>query len=102
MRRLPLALISSDTFEFYAPTSILEDLKNLHKKLLKISGYSENDLNFLKRILLKKIELIDLESITPKTWKKATGLVKDVDEFDTPFLAIALELVSLLWTGDKK
>jgi predicted nucleic acid-binding protein len=48
-----LLLNSSDTFEFYAPTSILEELENHHKKLLKISWYSENDLNFLKRIVLK-------------------------------------------------
>jgi predicted nucleic acid-binding protein len=97
-----LLLNSTDTFQFYAPTSILEELENHTKKLLKISGYSENDLNFLKRIVLKKIELIDLESISPKTWEKAIGLTKDVDEFDAPFIALSLELDSPLWTGDKK
>lgn len=29
-------------------------------------------------------------------------LVKDIDEFDVPFIALSLELKSPLWTGDKK
>jgi len=29
-------------------------------------------------------------------------LTKNVDEFDTPFVALSLELASPLWTGDKK
>ena len=78
---------SSDNFEFFSPTAIIQELEKHHKKLLKISGYSEKDLNLLKRILLKKIEIIDLESIPASTWNKAMELVKDVDEFDAPFIA---------------
>jgi predicted nucleic acid-binding protein len=96
-----LLLNSSENFDFYAPTSIIQELEKHHKKLLKLSGYSEKDIRFLKRILLKKIEVIDLESIAPSTWAKAFELVKDVDEFDTPFIALSLELDSPLWTGDK-
>lgn len=44
--------------------------------------------------------MIDLEFIQKSTWKKALKLTKDIDEFDTPF--IALELKAPLWTGDKK
>lgn len=29
-------------------------------------------------------------------------LVRDVDEFDAPFIALSLELDSPLWTGDKQ
>ena len=96
-----LLLNSSNNFNFFAPTAIIQELEKHHKKLLRISRYSENDLNFLKRILLKKIEIIDLESIAPSTWEKAIELVKDVDEFDAPFIALSLELDSPLWTGDK-
>lgn len=96
-----LLLNSSDTFDFFAPTYILRELEKHHRKLLKISGYLEDDLNFLKRILLKKIDLIDLETISPATWEKASELVKDVDAFDAPFIALSLELGAPLWTGDK-
>lgn len=36
-----------------------------------MSRYSENDMNFLKRILLKKIDIIDLESIAPVVLEKS-------------------------------
>ena len=97
-----LLLNSTDSFEFFAPTFILDELKNHHNKLLKISKLSEVELEFLKRILLKKIELIDLENLLSESWEKSMELVKDIDEFDAPFIAFSLELKSPLWTGDKK
>ena len=97
-----LLLNSLNTFEFYAPIAILDELDFHHQKLLQLSGFAENELNFLKRTILKKIDLIDLESIRESTWEKAIELTIDVDEFDAPFIALSLELDSPLWTGDKK
>lgn len=97
-----LLLNSSNTFHFYSPTYLLDELENHKKKLIKISGLSDKELNYLQRNLFKKIDLIDLESIRESTWEKAIELTKEVDEFDAPFLALALELESPLWTGDKK
>ena len=97
-----LLLNSSNTFDFYSPTYLLDELENHKKKLIKISGLSDKELNYLQRNLFKKIDLIDLESIRESTWEKAIELTKEVDEFDAPFLALALELESPLWTGDKK
>lgn len=97
-----LLLNSSDVFDFYSPTYILDELQNHKSKILKLSGYSVNDFKFLNRILFKKIDLIDMDSIQPSTWSKAIDLTKNIDEFDTPFVALSLELNALLWTGDKK
>lgn len=97
-----LLLNSSGIFDFYAPTYLLDELENHKEKLLKITGYSEKELDFLQRNLFKKIDLIDLESIRELTWEKAIELTKNVDEFDAPFIALALELDSPLWTGDNK
>ena len=97
-----LLLNSPDTFDFYSPSYILEELENHKKKLLKISRLSEKELDFLQRNIFKKVDLIDLESIRESTWEKAIELTKNVDEFDAPFIALALELESPLWTGDKK
>ena len=97
-----LLLNSSNTFDFYSPTYLLDELENHKKKLLKISGLSEKELDFLQRNLFKKVDLIDLESIREITWEKAIELTKNVDEFDAPFIALALEMDSPLWTGDKK
>lgn len=97
-----LLLNSSDKFDFYTPTYLLDELENHKLKLLKISGFSENELEFMKRNIFKKIELIDLEYISDSTWIKAIELTKNVDEYDAPFVALALELESAIWTGDKK
>jgi len=43
-----------------------------------------------------------LEAIRQTTWEKAIELTKNIDEFDTPFVTLSLELGSPLWTGDKK
>jgi len=95
-------ILNSDNLNFYSPTYVLEELEKHKEKLLKLSGYSAKDLEFLMRIVFKKIDLIDIESVKESTWAKSMELVKDVDEFDAPFIALALELDSPLWTGDKK
>ncbi|WP_432411439.1 PIN domain-containing protein [Rasiella sp. SM2506] len=97
-----LILNSSDVFDFYSPTFVLEELDNHRAKLLKITDLSKKELDFLQMMLFKKIDLIDLESIRTATFEAAVKLTKNVDKFDAPFIALALELESPLWTGDKK
>lgn len=97
-----LLLNSSTVFEFYAPTFILEELNNHHQKLMNISKLQDDEISFLKRTLLKKIELIDLAIISTKTWDESIKLLQNIDEFDAPFIALSIELSAPLWTGDKK
>ena len=81
---------------------ILDELEKHKFKIMKLSGFDESEINFLQRQIFRKVDLIDLEIIKEKTWEEAIFLTYDVDEFDTPFIALALELKSVLWTGDKK
>ncbi len=97
-----LLLNSDNHYEFYTPTYVLNELNRHEQKILSISGYSPDELNFLKRSIFKKIDLIDIESIHPQTLKRAIQLTEGIDEFDAPFIALALELDTYLWTGDKK
>lgn len=97
-----LLLNSRGKFDFYAPSTIVDELNTHHQKLLTLSNLSKNELDFLIRTTLKKIELIDLESIPKKTWEKALDFTQNIDQFDAPFIALCLELNSPLWTGDKK
>jgi predicted nucleic acid-binding protein len=97
-----LLLNSFEVFDFYAPSSILDELKNHQDKIRQLTDYSQDDLVFLKRILFKKIEFIDIENIDNITWEAALQLTNDVDEYDAPFVALSMELDAPLWTGDKK
>ena len=89
-------------FDFYAPRFILDELKKHHQKLCLTSTLSADELEFLKQAILSKVKLIDLDGIGKDSWEKALALVKGIDEFDAPFVALSIEMESLLWTGDKK
>ncbi|MEO1031225.1 MAG: putative toxin-antitoxin system toxin component, PIN family [Bacteroidota bacterium] len=97
-----IILDSLNKFDFYSPKFILEELVKHQSKILEISGYSVRDLKILQAVLFKKITLVEMEFIRESTFKKAYELTKGVDEDDTPFVALAMELESILWTGDKK
>ncbi|MGY6741713.1 MAG: PIN domain-containing protein [Cecembia sp.] len=97
-----LLLNSKGIFEFYTPTFIIEELDQNYDKLIKLSKFDSTNLDYLKLQIFKKIELIDVRNIAQPNWEQAFKLVMEIDEDDTPFVALSLELKSLLWTGDKK
>ncbi len=97
-----LILNSSGVFDFMSPNFVFEELGRHRSKLLKISNYNEQQLDFLMHSLFKNIDFIDLEYISEINWEKAIELVKNVDQFDAPFVALSLQTNALLWTGDFK
>lgn len=52
-------------------------------------------------MVLSTITFVPEESISEQAWLQAFALTKDIDEDDTPFIALAIELDAKLWTGDK-
>lgn len=52
--------------------------------------------------LLRTVTLYKENWIAPENWRRAYALCTDVDEDDTPHVALALELNALLWTGDRR
>lgn len=78
------------------------NLKNIIKNYLRYLDCLTLNSIFLKRTIMNKINLIDLESIPLTSWGEASELTKNVDEFDIPFIALSLALGAPLLTGDKK
>ncbi len=97
-----ILLNSDECFSFYAPDFLIEEIENHQLKIIKISGYTVDQLKKLKLILFKKICFMPISSVKTATFKNAHSVLKDIDVNDTPFLALAFELDALLWTGDKK
>lgn len=81
---------------------MIEELEKHHEKLKKISGLKDDEIKFLKRTVFHHIDFIDPEIIRPESWEKGFDLAKDIDENDTPFVALCLDINGSLWTGDKK
>ncbi|HZY39673.1 MAG TPA: PIN domain-containing protein [Mucilaginibacter sp.] len=75
----------------------------LHKsKLIKLSGYMEEDVDILLSTILKQIDFINEEIINTEYWQEAVRLTSGVDSKDVSFVALALQTGGWLWTGDKK
>jgi len=61
----------------------------------------EETLEFLTKIL-NRVTFINEENISIANCISAYHLCKDIDEKDTPFVALSLELEFELWTRDKE
>jgi len=93
---------SQDQFDFYSPELIEVELSKYSNKLIKATSMDRNQLNVAIREVFNKIQLISNDAISPEHWRGAFELAKNVDEKDTPFIAITLSMDAMLWTGDKK
>ena len=69
---------------------------------MKNTKINEIKLYELFNRIFEQIHFINEKLISIENRKTAYELCKDVDEDDTPFIALALEIDAFLWTGDKK
>jgi len=97
-----LLLNKPDGLQFIAPEYLLQELELHSKKILKLTGYSEEELTFVKSIITSSILFINEATIKINIWDEAYSYLFDIDEKDTPFLALTIDSDGLLWTGDKK
>jgi len=94
-------LLECENFSFYSCNFVFVELFKHKEKLLKLTHNKEEILTSLE-VILKRITLINEETISLFSRKRAYKLVKDVDLKDLPFVSLALELDAFLWTGDRK
>ncbi len=97
-----LLLNSQEEFKFYAPELMQGEIARYETKLLatsKLTSVQFKESNFR---IMAFIESISEDLISQTSWIKAAELTHDVDEDDTPFVALTIELNAILWTGDKK
>ena len=52
--------------------------------------------------LLSRVEFVSETSIPIGTWMEAYRLCRDVDEKDTPYVALALYAKAEIWTDDRE
>jgi predicted nucleic acid-binding protein len=97
-----LLLNYQDKVKFYAPEFLLTEIEKYSDKIEKISKQSSSNLIVTKILVLSAITFISEDLISQENWMDAFELTKDIDENDTPFIALAMQMKAKLWSGDKK
>ena len=87
---------------FFVCEQVVIELFKRKEKLVKASQLSEDEIVHYYQILLRHLNLYKEDLISLNNRAAAYLLCKDIDESDTPHIALTLELNGLLWTGDKK
>jgi predicted nucleic acid-binding protein len=81
-----------DNFVFFAPELLKEELQRYLPKIAAYTKLSQEDLINIRSIILSNINFVSEELISENSWVNAFELTKDIDEDDTPFIVLAIEL----------
>ncbi len=96
-----LLLNSKGTFEFIAPEYLHTELRKYYNKISVISKMSILEVEMIEYKITKPIIFMAEFNVPEKKWKLAEGLVKDIDDKDTPYVAFSLFYKCKIWSGDK-
>ena len=101
-RRSPLreALLMETGVRLYSPRFIFTELFKHKERLLAATELSEDELLEAVSALFSRLSFEDEGAIPLGDWIQARRLCADVDEKDTPFIALTIHLNARLWTED--
>ena len=83
-------LLESD-FEFYSPNFVFIELFKHKERMLRLCKLTENEFYIFLNGLLNKIHFINTDFISLKNKQLAYELCCDIDQKDTPFVALTLD-----------
>jgi len=99
-RRIYFEIIKN--FDLYAPDYVLKEIEKYKELLLVKTKLSKKELNSFLITLFKGITILPSIILDGTSRQKALELCWDVDEKDSPFVALAIEMNIPLPTNDKK
>ena len=88
--------------EFYSCKYTIVEIFKHKEKIVKCSKQAEEVVLEILYRILKNIHIVNEELISKERLMEAYDLCQDIDEKDSVFVALTLELDGVLWTGDKK
>jgi predicted nucleic acid-binding protein len=97
-----ILLSGSKYFDFYSVNYLKVEISSHAQKILKITGYSNDEFEEIYHLITRKIRFVDNVLLSDSSLLKAHKLLFDIDEDDTLFVALNNHLKSRLWTGDKQ
>ena len=87
--------------EAYSPDFILKEIEKYENFIIR-KTHVKNNFNHIIHNFFKKITIIPKIAISKNSFQVAYKLCKEIDEKDTPYVALSLELDAYLWSNDKK
>ena len=87
--------------QFLTPNFLFAEIFKYKEKILLHSTASEQEVYEYLILMLRKIHFIHEDWVSLGCRIEAHRLCNGIDEKDTPFLALALEMEGKLWTGDE-
>jgi predicted nucleic acid-binding protein len=85
---------------FCSPRFVFSELFKHKERILAATNLSEDELLDALNSLLASIQFVDESAIRIGDWMEARRLCSDIDEKDTPFIAMTIHLNGRLWTAD--
>ncbi|RMG05061.1 MAG: nucleotide-binding protein [Nitrospirae bacterium] len=95
-------LLFDDTLKIYSPNFVFLEIFRHKEKILKCTKESEAAVYEFLGSILKRVIFIKEDLISEENFMKAFSMCREIDEADTPFVALALELDAYLLSGDEK
>lgn len=86
----------------FAPRFLFVELFKHKERLVRAARLEEEQVREALYTLVSRIEFIQEADIPLGTWLEAHCLCKDVDEKDTPYVALTLRLDGRLWPEDNE
>lgn len=90
------------TNDVFIPDVVFTELNKYEARLIKKTKLKKNEFGTFVKILFEEITVIPKFAISSDNWHKAYDICSAIDEKDTPFVALSLELEIPLCTNDKK
>lgn len=90
----------SASVRLFSPRFLFVELFKHKERLTRATRLNEDELLEALHTLVTRLEFVTEENIPVGTWMEAHRLCHDVDENDTPYVALTLHLDGRLWTED--
>ena len=86
----------------YIPDIVFSELSKYELRLVQKTKLKQTQFKNFIQLLFEEVIVIPKFAISIENWQNAYEICKDIDEKDTPFIALSLELKIPLWTNDRK
>jgi predicted nucleic acid-binding protein len=94
-------ILEREDCRFYTPNFLMVEIFKHKERILQKSKATEDEVYEILYQNLHKITFVNEETISLGNFIEAYRLCVNIDENDTPFVALTLEIEGELWTKDE-